>query len=77
MRKFLTALSFAALTIAGSGMASAQGDFRTSDVRAAGSGTVHLHLQAATPVQQLDTGDRMGNDILINHPEPRGAGNSF
>lgn len=75
MRKFLTALSFAALTIAGSGMASAQGDLRTSDVRAAGSGTVHL--QAANPVQQVGTGDRMGNDILINHPEPRGAGNSF
>ncbi len=75
MRKFLTALSFAALTIAASGMASAQGDLRTSDVRAAGSGTAHL--QAATSVQQVGTGDRMGNVILINHPEPRGAGNSF
>ena len=75
MRKLLTALSFAALTIAGSGMASAEGDFRTSDVRTAGSGTVLL--RAATPVQQVGTGDRMGNDILINHPEPRGAGNSF
>ncbi len=75
MRKFLTALSFAALTIAASGMASAQGDLRTSDVRAASSGTIHL--QATNPVQQVGTGDRMGNDILINHPEPRGAGNSF
>ena len=75
MRKLLTALSFAALTIAGSGMVSAQGDLRTSDVRAAGSGTAYL--RAATPVQQVGTGDRMGNDILINHPEPKGAGTGF
>ncbi len=75
MRKFMTALSFAALTIAGAGMASAQGDFRTPDVRTAGSGTANV--QAATPVRQVGTGDRTGNEILINHPEPRGAGSGF
>ncbi len=75
MRKLLTALSFAALTIAVTGMAGAQGDFRTSSVRIAA--TQVAQARAHAPIQQAGTGDRTRNDILINHPEPKGNSGGF
>ena len=73
MRKLLTALSFAALTMTMSPMAVAQGDFLGLDLRLAADAD-RAHVRSGSPIQQV--GDRT-NDTLINHPEPQGSGNGF
>ena len=66
MRKLLTAVSFAALAVAGIGIASAQSDVGISEAQVA-------DIRIDFPVYPI--GQRTG--VLINKPDPKGDSPTF
>ncbi|GEM_PF-6885301 len=66
MRKLLTAISFASLTLAGIGIATAQSDVRISEAQVA-------DIRIEFPVYQFGEPD----DTLINRPDCQGGATNF